>query len=723
MQNGTRAKLSLASLVLWAFAPTSASAQAQRLDAQVTFAHPGCNASCIAATALNGGAGPISASNTATLVTSGVGGTLTTTETGASQASFGELRVSTTHTSVSTASSYPSPFFDSAGASASFDDGWATFNRGGQPGTATFTLIVDGSTAASGLGTFDASARITVNVYGTGVNLPGSIYTLNLFRNRSSNPANPNMNTQTLNGVQTNIPSIFGVYQLVIPYRATGTVGLQISIRCDSSTRISGGSGTYSQSCDMANTVRWGGLVSAVDSAGVPVTLSIRGSSGTDYVQEIGAVDRPPTASAGSDFSVNEGQAGITLNGSGSADPDEDSLTYAWEQVDDGTPLVTLAGATTAQPTFTAPVVAFGGEVLTFRLTVTANGVSAADTVSVSVVNRNHTPVADAGDDQSVAEGTTGVTLHGENSFDSDNDPFTRTWTQVSGPEVTLTGANSANPTFTAPIVDSGGAAGVVATLVFELRVGDGFPADLPADGYAFDADVDTVTVNVTNVNNAPAAAAGEDQTVNEQATVALNAGGSGDPDNDPLSFSWRQVGGPTVTLSGAGSSEPGFTAPFVSAGGADLLFEVTVNDGYGGTSTDLVVIHVQNLNDPPLASAARPTVASIWPPNHGMVSVGITGVTDVGNNATITISGVTQDEPTNGLGDGDTAIDAVINADGTVLLRAERAGNGDGRVYRISFIASDLEGSSSGVVVVTVPHSAKKPAIDSGLVVVSTEP
>ncbi len=153
-----------------------------------------------------------------------------------------------------------------------------------------------------------------------------------------------------------------------------------------------------------------------------------------------------------------------------------------------------------------------------------------------------------------------------------------------------------------------------------------------------------------------------------------------------------------------------------MSAGGADLTFQVTVSDGYdNGTATGTVVVHVQNENDPPLASAARPTVASLWPPSHQLVAVGIVGVTDANNSVTITITGVTQDEPTNGLGDGDTGVDAIINPDGTVLLRAERDGRGDGRVYRISFTASDLEGSSSGVVTVTVPHSPQKPALDSG--------
>ena len=59
-------------------------------------------------------------------------------------------------------------------------------------------------------------------------------------------------------------------------------------------------------------------------------------------------------------------------------------------------------------------------------------------------------------------------------------------------------------------------------------------------------------------------------------------------------------------------------------------------------------------------------------------------------------------------------AIDAVIDG-GMVLLRAERSGRGDGRVYRVSFTASDFEGSASGVVFVTVPHNPKRPAIDSG--------
>jgi len=50
------------------------------------------------------------------------------------------------------------------------------------------------------------------------------------------------------------------------------------------------------------------------------------------------------------------------------------------------------------------------------------------------------------------------------------------------------------------------------------------------------------------------------------------------------------------------------------------------------------------------------------------------------------------------------------------VLLRAERSGKGDGRVYHICFTAADPEGSVSGCVDVIVPHDKKTdPAKDSG--------
>jgi hypothetical protein len=121
--------------------------------------------------------------------------------------------------------------------------------------------------------------------------------------------------------------------------------------------------------------------------------------------------------------------------------------------------------------------------------------------------------------------------------------------------------------------------------------------------------------------------------------------------------------------------------------------------------------------NQPPSCEGARPTLASLWPPDHTLVAVGITGVSDPDQNpVTITIEGVRQDEPVKGLGDGDTSPDAVLQGV-TVRLRAERAGRGDGRVYHVAFRAEDGHGGQCrGEVTVGVPRDRRGgAAIDGG--------
>jgi hypothetical protein len=124
-----------------------------------------------------------------------------------------------------------------------------------------------------------------------------------------------------------------------------------------------------------------------------------------------------------------------------------------------------------------------------------------------------------------------------------------------------------------------------------------------------------------------------------------------------------------------------------------------------------LTTAHVNCVNNRnPDCSAAAATIAELWPPNHQFVNVGVTGVTDPdGDPVTITVTSVSQDEPLNTIGDGNTCPDAQLQGS-TVDLRAERTGNpkvpGDGRVYVVHFTASDGQGGScSGTVNVCVPH------------------
>ena len=402
-----------------------------------------------------------------------------------------------------------------------------------------------------------------------------------------------------------------------------------------------------------------------------------------------------PLANAGPDQSVPEGTL-VTLDGTGSTGG---SLSYIWTQVSG--PTAALGGATSAHPTFSAPPVPPAGGTVTFELVVcegTSSNCSDPDTVNVHITNINQPPVADAGPDQTVQEGSP-VLLDGTASYDPDVESLTYQWTQLFGPAVTLLGGNTMLPTFVAPSVGAGGA-----TIVFDLTVTD--PHNLTGP--------DSVSIHVTNLNQIPVANAGPDQTVNENTAVTLNGTLSADPDLDALQFTWTQTAGPLVTLTGGTTASPTFTAPAVGAGGMMFTFRLAVSDGQASSAADTVNILVQDTNDPPVCTLAQPSVASLWPPTHTMVPVTIMGVSDPNDQAlTITFTAVTQDEPVNGLGDGDTSPDAAVSGN-QILLRAERAGTGNGRVYQVHFTATDDQGGScNGSVKVAVPHSKKDPAVE----------
>ena len=307
------------------------------------------------------------------------------------------------------------------------------------------------------------------------------------------------------------------------------------------------------------------------------------------FLQTVAASQALALADAGPDQTVREGDT-VILDGSNSSYHNF-IIGYFWQQTG-GSLSVTLTDANTAKASFIAPIVGPEGTSLTFQLTVIYYYYgfifSDTDTAIVNVVFVNDPPTADAGPDQNVDEETT-VTLDGSNSFDPDDDIESYRWKQVAGPSVTLSNPQAAKPTFLAPNVSEDGT-----SLTFELTVTD--VGGLKA--------TDTTTVNVTGENDPPTADAGPDQNVDEETTVTLDGSNSFDPDDGIESYRWKQVAGPSVSLSNPEAVQPSFLAPNVEPDGVSFTFELTVADVGGLQSSDTTIVNVTWLNDPPTANA-----------------------------------------------------------------------------------------------------------------------
>jgi hypothetical protein len=163
-----------------------------------------------------------------------------------------------------------------------------------------------------------------------------------------------------------------------------------------------------------------------------------------------------------------------------------------------------------------------------------------------------------------------------------------------------------------------------------------------------------------------------------------------------------------TFTCSDALSGIASCPAPVtVSTEGAGQVVSGTAVDKAGNAATTSVTLNIDKAA-PSLSVSI--TSARLWPPNHKMATVTPSVlVTDANPGATVKLVSVTSSEPDNGLGDGDTANDIVINNTGTISLRAERSGAGNGQVYTITYQATDIAGNTSTAsATVSVPHDMR---------------
>jgi len=201
--------------------------------------------------------------------------------------------------------------------------------------------------------------------------------------------------------------------------------------------------------------------------------------------------------------------------------------------------------------------------------------------------------------------------------------------------------------------------------------------------------DLSALTRYVAENNQLPAAQC-HDVTVSANGSCQANANidnGSHDPDDDPITLTQTPAG-----PYGLGSTGVTLTATDSNGASASCSATVTVVD-----------------TTPPTITSVTANPNTLWPPNHKMVPVTVSATTS--DNCTAApvckITSVASSEPVNGTGDGDTAPDWQITGNLTVNLRAERAGNGSGRVYTIAVQCADASNNnSSQTVTVTVPHN-----------------
>lgn len=173
---------------------------------------------------------------------------------------------------------------------------------------------------------------------------------------------------------------------------------------------------------------------------------------------------------------------------------------------------------------------------------------------------------------------------------------------------------------------------------------------------------------------------------------------GSTDPDGDVLSLSV-------------------FPEPPYNPGSKTVT--LTVEDGMGGMASCEATVTVVDITPPTISATTEPFL--LKQNNHKYVGFSIDDFNVVANDncsvASVFISKVTSDEPEDWSADGSTLNDIVISGDcQTVMVRKERAGKGNGRVYTVELMAIDESGNMATTYVnILVPHNTKAEVINDG--------
>ncbi len=305
----------------------------------------------------------------------------------------------------------------------------------------------------------------------------------------------------------------------------------------------------------------------------------------------------PPIANAGADQSAYVGTT-VTLDGSGSSDPEGYAITYQWTlSQKPASSQTSLINPNSLHPTIAIDKLGS----YTISLVVTDRQFNSTP-ATVVISTQNSKPVANAGIDQTGKVGDT-LVLNGSASSDVDGYALSYHWTLPTKPQnsnAILNNPDTISPSLT---LDKAG------NYTVQLIVNDG------------KVDSDPATVMLSTINSKPVAVAGADQSIlltTPATPVSLNGSGSFDADNDPLSYRWSLINKPVASQSAlvnplAVSSQ--FTPDQIGFYVAQLI----VNDGKVDSDPNTTQITVSAVsvtpppqNQPPHITSTALTAATV---------------------------------------------------------------------------------------------------------------
>lgn len=373
----------------------------------------------------------------------------------------------------------------------------------------------------------------------------------------------------------------------------------------------------------------------------------------------------PPVADANGPYTVEEGSI-VTLDGTGSSDPNGDALTYRWDLDNDGQ----YDDATGVTPSFAG----LDDGTYTVGLQVSDSLLTGAATSTVTVVNV--APAVNAGQDKTINEGAAFVssgTFTDKGAMDSHTASVD--YGDGSGPQVLMLspGGNfglshvyADNNTYTVTVTVTDDDNGVGA---------------------------DTVLVTVGNVP--PTVNAGSDMVIDEN-SVFVSTGAFTDPGKLDTHTATVDYGDGSGAQQLDFSADGIFTLNHLYADNGSYTVTVSVQDNNGGVGADTASVTVRNLA-PRVDAGADKSI------NEGSAFVGRGSFADPGTKDTHTA--------TVDYGDGSGVQPLALSPDGNFDLTHVYADNGS---YTVTVVVTDNGGAiGSDTAVVAVANLA--PSVDAG--------